>query len=333
MITWGVILVLFWLGLRLSFFFSGIETAFYRVSKMRLNIDAQTGDQASRHILRFVTNPSLFVATILIGNNLANYLTTYAISSAAIHGLGEISDLVEVGVTILFAPIVFVFGELLPKTLHYLAPLRMLKRYFTAFRLAHACLLPLSWPLILFTGLLRKLGGVQQEPMMKILGRRPLANVIGQGHEEGVVTQVQHDLIQGVFLNASLKLDSLVTPREVAFFQMSQPTRAQLLEQARAYGLVEVSLLNEESDAPPRGEYFRVCDLLLQPQAALQEIRRTMLPISPKTTRLEALLQLQAHDCDVGLVVEGNLVRGIIRRRVLVETLMQGGLTSQPGLT
>ncbi|MBL4886406.1 MAG: hypothetical protein JKY95_17985 [Planctomycetaceae bacterium] len=41
-------LCLFFLGVRLSAFFSGIETAFYRASKLRLNIDAQTGDLLSK---------------------------------------------------------------------------------------------------------------------------------------------------------------------------------------------------------------------------------------------------------------------------------------------
>ena len=175
MILWLGIWLLFLVGLRLSYFFSGIETAFYRASKLRLNIDAQTGDVLSRRILNFAANPSQFVATILIGNNIANYVTTYAVSCGAIQALGSLSELKEVAVTVLISPVVFVFGELLPKSLHYQAPLLMLKRYFHFFWIAHLLLLPFSWPLMLFTGLLQKLGGVQRQPMLRILGRRPLA--------------------------------------------------------------------------------------------------------------------------------------------------------------
>ena len=328
MILWLGIWLLFLVGLRLSYFFSGIETAFYRASKLRLNIDAQTGDVLSRRILNFAANPSQFVATILIGNNIANYVTTYAVSCGAIQALGSLSELKEVAVTVMIFPVVFVFGELLQKSLHYQDPLLMLKRYFHFFWIAHLLLLPFSWPLMLFTGLLQKLGGVQRQPMLRILGRRPLANVIGQGHEEGVVTRMQHDLIQGVFLNASLRLDNLVTPREVAFTTIKQPTRAQLLEHARAFGLVEVAVM-EESEGQKRPSYYRVCELLLH-QAALNEIRMPMTEIPIESTRLEALLRLQQQDCDMGVIMDGVQIVGIVRRRVLVEALLQGGLAAQP---
>ncbi|MEZ6046353.1 MAG: hypothetical protein R3C11_12455 [Planctomycetaceae bacterium] len=40
-------LVLLVIGLRLSFFFSGSETGFYRASFLRLNLDAQGGDKTA----------------------------------------------------------------------------------------------------------------------------------------------------------------------------------------------------------------------------------------------------------------------------------------------
>ena len=330
---WLGIGLMFLVGLRLSFFFSGIETAFYRASKLRLNIDAQTGDALSRRILHYAGDPSQFVATILIGNNVANYITTFAISFGAIVALGAVSEMTEVAITVLVSPIVFVFGELLPKTLHYQAPLLMLKRYFWFFWLMHILLLPFSWPLIILTRMMQWLGGVQQQPMLQILGRRPLANVIGQGHEEGVVTGVQHDLIQGVFLNANQPLGNLITPTEVAFLTTPHPTRAQLLEHARSMGLVEVAVQTESElpGLPGEAFYFRACDLLIS-QAALSENRHPM-PIVPRTSsRLEALLTLNQHDADMGAVVDADRIVGIIRRRVLFETLLQGGLAAQPTL-
>ena len=74
---------LFFLGLRLSAFFSGCETGFYRASFLRLTIDAQAGDRIAGRLLWFARNPGYFVATTLVGNNVANYLTTFAIGLAA----------------------------------------------------------------------------------------------------------------------------------------------------------------------------------------------------------------------------------------------------------
>ncbi|MCA8987953.1 MAG: DUF21 domain-containing protein [Planctomycetaceae bacterium] len=328
MISWLLILFLFLVGLRLSAFFSGIETAFYRVSKLRLNIDAQTGDTLSQKMLAYAVDPSRFVATILIGNNLANYVTTYAIGLGAILAFGTLSETMEVAVTIAFSPLIFIFGELLPKTLHYRAPLMLLKRYFRIFHVVHLLLLPLSWPLIVVTRLFQKVGGGNgARPMLQILGRRPLATVIGQGREEGVVTPVQHNLIQGVFANANKTIDSLIIPEEVAFSFESEVSLAALLSHAKKYGLVEVPLM-EQTEQGARPIYFRVADLLLW-NGPVNEIARTMPRVSSKTSRLETLLVLQQRDEDLAAIYEGDQFLGIVKRMALSESLHQGGLSLQ----
>jgi len=323
MIEFLGVLLLFLFGVRLSAFFSGIETAFYRSSKLRLNIDAQTGDALSQKILSYVRDPSTFVATILIGNNLANYVTTYAIGFGAILILGELTEVAEVSVTICISPVIFIFGELLPKTLHYRAPLIMLRRYFIYFRLVHWLLLPLSWPLMLLTSLLQKLGGTSQQPILKILGRRPLANVIGRGHDEGVLTSIQHDLMQGVFQNANLPLGAIITPKEVAISFEQTPSRAKLLECAQSFGLVEI-IVSEENDSFPSLSYYRVAELLLS-KAPLNHLKKILPVIAKDSSRLEALLMLQEQDADVGAIYENNQLIGVVRHRTLAELILQGG--------
>ena len=60
-------LVLLLVGISLSAFFSGTETGFYRVTRVRLVLDTLDGDLISRCLLWFTNNPTLFVATVLIG--------------------------------------------------------------------------------------------------------------------------------------------------------------------------------------------------------------------------------------------------------------------------
>ena len=79
---WGILILLL-LGLLLSAFFSGSETGFYRVTRVRLVLDGRDGDFISRRLLWLTNNPSVFVATTLVGNNLANYLTSFAIVLAS----------------------------------------------------------------------------------------------------------------------------------------------------------------------------------------------------------------------------------------------------------
>ena len=64
--------ILLIIGVRLSAFFSGNETGFYRVSFLRLGTDAHAGDRQASQLIWFSQNPSYFVATTLVGNNIAN---------------------------------------------------------------------------------------------------------------------------------------------------------------------------------------------------------------------------------------------------------------------
>ncbi|MCA9014530.1 MAG: DUF21 domain-containing protein, partial [Planctomycetaceae bacterium] len=112
-------MALFAIGMRLSALFSGSETGFYRVSFLRLNIDANHGDLVAKRLCWFAQNPSYFVATTLIGNNLANDLTTIAISIGVAEVFQQSGGSAEIITTILFTPIIFIFGELVPKNLYY----------------------------------------------------------------------------------------------------------------------------------------------------------------------------------------------------------------------
>ena len=73
------IFALLLLGIFLSGFFSGSETGFYRASRVRIVIASLDGDRMSKALVKLINNPALFVATTLIGNNVANYVTSLAI--------------------------------------------------------------------------------------------------------------------------------------------------------------------------------------------------------------------------------------------------------------
>ena len=111
--------IVFFAGLLLSAFFSGTETGLYRVSRTRIVLDALSGSRSSRALVWLLNRPAIFVATALVGNNVANYLTSFAIVtlSGALIASGSLAELLG---PILMTPVVFVFGELLPKYLFFM---------------------------------------------------------------------------------------------------------------------------------------------------------------------------------------------------------------------
>lgn len=102
-------IVLFVVGVLLSAFFSGTETGLYRVSRTRLVLDGLSGSYLAKSLIWLINRPTVFVATTLVGNNVANYVVSFSIvlGAAALFGSGGASELLA---PILLTPIVFVFG-------------------------------------------------------------------------------------------------------------------------------------------------------------------------------------------------------------------------------
>ena len=91
-------------------------------------MDGLKGDKVAKRLLWLTNNPSLFVATTLIGNNIANYLTSLAIVLGSRLVVGRPSLIVDILAPIALAPILFIYGESLPKRLFLKMPNYLLRK-------------------------------------------------------------------------------------------------------------------------------------------------------------------------------------------------------------
>lgn len=205
-------LLVFLVGLALSAFFSGSETGFYRVPRVRLVIDGVGGDPIARGLLWASNHPEAFVATALVGNNLANNITALAtvIGARAIAPGGGMSG--ELVFTLLATPVVFIFGELLPKRAFLEAPYRLLRRCGPAFGVAGVLLAPVSVVLWGASWLLSRLTGAAGTPLRMVLRRNELQGVFDEGHAVGLLSPAQRDLAVATLNLASRPIREFMTP-------------------------------------------------------------------------------------------------------------------------
>jgi len=192
-------IVLFIVGLMLSAFFSGTETGMYRVPRIRLVLDGLSGSWMSRAMVWLLNYPTIFVATALIGNNLANYLVSLAIVmffTVVFPTQGAGAELLG---TVMTTPIVFVLGELLPKYLFYHAPYKLLHAARPILIFFTVIFAPVSLFLGLLGNLLRLLTGETPIRLRLSMQRSELEQVLRQGHEAGVLAAGQRRLAKNVF--------------------------------------------------------------------------------------------------------------------------------------
>ncbi|MGI5893533.1 MAG: hemolysin family protein [Candidatus Merdivicinus sp.] len=98
-----------------SAFFSGTETAFASVSRIRLKYRAQNGDKRAETALRILDRFDDALSAILIGNNIVNIGSASLATTICTLYFGE--SLGPTISTVVMTLLVLTFGEILPKTI------------------------------------------------------------------------------------------------------------------------------------------------------------------------------------------------------------------------
>ncbi len=315
--TW--IICTFVVGVFLSAFFSGTETGFYRVTRFRLAIDGLSGDPISRSLLWLTNNPALFVATTLIGNNLANYLTSRSIVQATQHLIGGNQIAGNIVVPLLVSPFVFVYGELLPKNLFYLAPNKLLRMGGPLFLACGVVFAPISAMLWVMSRGLQWLVGESPEILRLRLARNELQKVIDEGHEVGILHASQRSLSHSVIEVANDAVARYCTPSSRMSSILASATRSDVVRLARRHR-TSTLLVTGDSSRDISG-YIRVVDVHLSDYDWNAAIR-PLIEIHQDASHLTALLRLQteheplarvvdSQGRDIGIIQAGELVKGL----------------------
>lgn len=313
-------LAVFAVGLALSAFFSGSETGFYRLSPLRLAVEA--AEVPARRLLSLTASPDLFVATMLIGNNVANYLTTVAIGLAAAAVAPGTGGTAEVLLTWATAPIVFVLGELLPKTLLFRAPLHFLRPAAAPLVGFRFLFFPIAKPLAAVGRLLERLsGGAKATPF--ILRRSRFAQIVASGVHEGVLGTIQSRLIQNLIGSGRDLTADVTIPPERLHPAAADATREELLDHARRFGVAEILLA--EGDAPPEG--YAVVAELAATAGPVADVVRPLTRVGARDSQLATLGRLKTAGESLGAVFEGETFVGVVNARGLIgRALRPGGL-------
>ncbi|MBN2475111.1 MAG: DUF21 domain-containing protein [Pirellulales bacterium] len=323
--TWIGVILMGAVGLFLSAFFSGSETGFYRATRLRLVLDALAGDRVSRGLAWLTNHPLLFVATTLIGNNLANYITTLAIvmGTHLVTGPGHVAELFT---PLLFVPVFFVYGELLPKNLFLQAPNRLLRRGGPLFLLCVGLFAPITSLLWALNVVLGRLAGRSPEQVRLTLARRELHQVLEEGHEAGILRPAQRGLARGVFAMAHQPVGRFTTPLEQLPRARSDMSKSDVLRLARRYRIAVVPV----EAAGAQGElvgYLRVIDLGLSKKNEVGPLY-PMLDIADDTSHVAALTQMQSANESLARVVNAKgQTAGVITVDRLRETLFHSDHT------
>ncbi|NIL95928.1 MAG: DUF21 domain-containing protein [Planctomycetales bacterium] len=279
-------------GLALSAFFSGSETGFYRVPRVRLQIEAHEGNRLSRALLWLTNHPSVFVATSLVGNNVANYLTSLAIVMAVGYVYAGSGVTAEMLAPIVLAPLLFVYGELLPKNIFFYRPHGLLRACGPLFLLCVLLFVPVSILLWTASWLLEQLAGQSPQKLHGQLARKELKRVLEEGQEAGILWPSQRALAQGIFALADQPVEAFATTLAEVPAVSEKASSAEVLQVARQNQVSALPVHRPGAEGNFIG-YLKVADVYLGETSPRQRIR-PLVEIPQQATHLAALMTLQS---------------------------------------
>ncbi|MBL8888547.1 MAG: DUF21 domain-containing protein [Planctomycetaceae bacterium] len=318
----GIVILL--IGLAFSSLFSGSETGFYRATRARWVLDGKAGDRFARVLLWWANNPAVFVSNILIGNNMANYVITLGSVLAVQSFLTNDSESLELISAIALTPIVFVYGESLPKQLFLKAPNRLLRLVVPFLVIVNVVLLPAVLVLWLLGRVLEAIVGKSPERVQSRLARQELINMFREGHTAGLLEPVQLSLAQNFFDMVEKTLDSVIIPlnRVISVKQGSAITDA--LEVARRHQLASLPVADRHGQLVG---YVLVGELLLTRPNSEVSAQHEFVRIHQSSSLAKSLIEMQSADAELALVVDDQQnVRGLLSIQRLHEQLFAGSL-------
>jgi CBS domain containing-hemolysin-like protein len=126
-------IVIIFITLILSAFFSGAEIAFISANKLGIEVMRNKGDKRGRILANFYEKPKGFLSTMLVGNNISlvifTIFMTKLIEPLLSPPFAEESKFLLIIVTLIITIVVLIFGEFLPKTLFRLYANEILYRF------------------------------------------------------------------------------------------------------------------------------------------------------------------------------------------------------------
>jgi putative hemolysin len=312
------------LGLLLAAFFSGSETALVSINWIRLEAWLEKGRGGAAALERFVTDPSRFLGTTLVGTNIAIVMTSSLASWKLARAFpGWAPSLVGVVSTGAVTITLLVFGEIIPKivgrrhsdaiTLKAIHPLRVFYWIFS----------PIIWVVTGAASGLLRIVGLRTTRWRRRLTKDQLRLLLtSEGERAGAVDKEETKLISGIFEFALTTVEEVMVPRTDIVGLDPGATVGDAVDIIRAHGFSRLPVFSADRDRIEGMVHSR--DILGLPRR--RPIEGLLRPLSrvPETKMCDALFrELQARRQHMAVVVdEHGSLAGIVTLEDLLEELV-----------
>lgn len=302
----------------MSAIFSGLETGCYTINRIGLAVRVGRGERRARILDAELSRPDRVLATLLIGNNIAHYLSGLGIAAILeVAGFGPLAS-VAINLAVLL-PITFVAAETLPKdlfrtytdvwTYHFAVYLRGWRLLLTAVPLV---------PTVAFIAdrVKRWIGGNEQAALVE--PRQRIAKLIQEGVHAGVLSEEQTTLADRALRLRGLTVSGEMTPwPRVTTLLIDAPLglRAATLAKSGASRLPVVDRTGKVVGV------LTALDAILDPTASTAVLMKPATVFTPTEPAMAALRVMRSVRARLAVVIDPGTTQplGVVAIKDLIE--------------
>jgi CBS domain containing-hemolysin-like protein len=196
--------------LLLEGFFAGTEMAVISSNKLKIRFLAKKGNHSAQQVKKFLAKPQLFLATTLVGANLA-VITSSSIASRMMSLLVP-SELVQIVTTCIMLPLILFFGELIPMSIGRLHATRLSITTVSPLRIAYYILFPLVKLFSVLSEKILTVCGVSLTKKNPFLTRDELLYILEHEAEREILSKYDAGIIKKIFHFQNVVVENVMVP-------------------------------------------------------------------------------------------------------------------------
>ncbi|WP_128977795.1 hemolysin family protein [Halarcobacter ebronensis] len=235
------LIFLFILVIGTSFLCSVLESVILSSNYTYIAVIEQKNPSAGKMLKDLKTDIDQSIASILILNTIANTLGATAIGVQAQNVFGGDKTLV-MAISIILTFAILFFAEIIPKTI---GAVYWKQLAVVAARIIRVCVF-ITYPIIVITQFVTK--KIKGKESSDSLSREELIHTTLLSEEEGVIGDLESDIIENTLTLNEIKIKDILTPRSVMYAVEKNTAIKDILEDKRTYKFSRVPVYEDSID-------------------------------------------------------------------------------------
>lgn len=319
------------------------ETALMSLSKIRIRHMVEEGVKGSKLVEKLIEDPNRLLGAILIGNNIVNIGASAIATSLAVKIFNGSESAVAVA-TAIMTVLVLIFGEITPKSIAKQKSEQVALKVSKPVQFCVAIFKPFVAMFTAISSVFIRLFGGDPKATEPFITEEELKTMVGVSEEEGVLEDVEKEMIFNVFDFADLQVKDVMVQRvDVTAIDVNDGYE-EILKVIKEDQFSRIPVYDDTIDdivgilnvkdliiADKRDCKFKVTDYMREPLYTFEFKKITELFNEMKKSRNHMAVVLDEYGGTVGIVTIEDVVEEIVgdiedeydKERELIEVIKE----------